>query len=170
APQQYCTALSRLERLDIQRMFELTKMNMLQMGEALSARSQAIQSAPVSYNEAAASLVTPARKHSWSEVVEYAFLADFDLVWNPEELAEIQPWAVPASRKIMDAHFRIKRAHEEILQLNIKIRRVVTKIRDECVFLLAKEAEVRQTDPRFAFMIGLHRKERGCFDEVHMKR
>jgi hypothetical protein len=33
APQQYCTALSRLERLDIQRMFELTKMNMLQMGE-----------------------------------------------------------------------------------------------------------------------------------------
>jgi hypothetical protein len=140
------------------------------IAKALSARSQAIQSALVSYNEAAASLVTPARKLLWSEVVEYAFLADFDLLRNPEELAEVQPWAVPASRKIMDAHFRIERAHEEILQLNIEIRRVVTKIRDGCVFLLAKEAEVRQTDPGFTFMIGLHRKERGCFDEVHMKR
>ncbi|KAJ7222792.1 hypothetical protein C8J57DRAFT_1440271 [Mycena rebaudengoi] len=175
---RYRTALSRLERLVIQRMFELTKMNMSQTGyklrkhiaKALQARSQAVRSALVSYNDAAASLATPARKLSWSEVVEYAFLADFDLLRNPEELAEIRPWAVPASREIMDAHFKIERAREEILRLNIEIRRVVTKIRDERVFLLEKEAEVRQTDPGLAFMIGLHRRERGRFDEVHMKR
>ncbi|KAJ7193402.1 hypothetical protein C8J57DRAFT_1443785 [Mycena rebaudengoi] len=144
---RYRTALSRLERLVIQRMFELTKMNMSQTGyklrkhiaKALQARSQAVRSALVSYNDAAASLATPARKLSWSEV-------------------------------IMDAHFKIERTREEILRLNIEIRRVVTKIRDEHVFLLEKEAEVRQTDPGLAFMIGLHRRERGRFDEVHMKR
>ncbi|KAJ7251888.1 hypothetical protein C8J57DRAFT_1437455 [Mycena rebaudengoi] len=144
---RYRTALSRLERLVIQRMFELTKMNMSQTGyklrkhiaKALQARSQAVRSALVSYNDAAASLATPARKLSWSEV-------------------------------IMDAHFKIERAREEILRLNIEIRRVVTKIRDERVFLLEKEAEVRQTDPGLAFMIRLHRRERGRFDEVHMKR
>ncbi|KAJ7217557.1 hypothetical protein C8J57DRAFT_1254979 [Mycena rebaudengoi] len=73
-----------------------------------------VRSALVSYNDAAASLATPARKLSWSEVVEYAFLADFDLLRNPEELAEIQPWEVPASHEIMDAHFKIEQACEEI--------------------------------------------------------
>ncbi|KAJ7257434.1 hypothetical protein C8J57DRAFT_1235150 [Mycena rebaudengoi] len=134
---RYHTALSRLERLVIQRMFELTKMNMSQTGyklrkhiaKALQARSQAVRSALV---------------------VEYAFLADFNLLRNPEELAEIRPWAVPASREIMDAHFKIEWAREEILQLNIEIWRVVTKIHDEHVFLLEKEAELAdQAKDRF---------------------
>ncbi|KAJ7220952.1 hypothetical protein C8J57DRAFT_1440381 [Mycena rebaudengoi] len=117
------------------------------IAKALQARSQAVRSA-------LASLATPARKLSWSEV-------DFDLLRNPEELAEIQPWAVPASHEIMDAHFKIEQACEEILRLNIEIRRVVTKIRDERVFLLEKEAEVRQTDPGLAFMIGPAQEGKG---------
>jgi hypothetical protein len=71
---------------------------------------------------------------------------------------------------MMDTYFKIQRAKEEIDRLNIEIRRLVTYIRDERVFLLAKEAEVRETDPHLAFFIGKYRMQRGHFDEDHMKR
>jgi hypothetical protein len=61
----------------------------------------------------------------------------------------------------MDTYFKIQRAKEEINCLNIEIRRLVTYIRDERVFLLAKEAEVRETDPHLAFFIGKYRMQRG---------
>lgn len=86
-------------------MFELTKMNMSQtgmsfyycdyyplpmdilgyslrkhIGKALKARSQAIRTALTKYNSAAAELQPPHVELSWDEVVEYAFLADFDLL------------------------------------------------------------------------------------------
>jgi hypothetical protein len=37
------------------------------------------------------------------------------------------------------------------------------------VFLLAKEAEVRETDPHLAIFIGKYQMQRGCFDDNHMK-
>ncbi|KAJ7933373.1 hypothetical protein B0H13DRAFT_1452952, partial [Mycena leptocephala] len=85
---RYRLALMKLEKLVVQQMFELTKMNMSQTGykirkhitKALQARSQAIRMALKSYNIAAAAMVPPGRKLAWSEVVEYVFLSDFDLL------------------------------------------------------------------------------------------
>ncbi|KAG6821969.1 hypothetical protein H0H92_015871, partial [Tricholoma furcatifolium] len=69
-------------------MFELTKMNMSQtgyklrkhIGKALKARSQAIRSALDRYNDAATLMSPPRASLSWNEIIEYAFLADFDLL------------------------------------------------------------------------------------------
>ena len=122
------------------------------------------------YNAAAAALDPPRRTLSWSEVIDFTFLADFDILRDPEGNAALRPWATPGARELMDTHFKIERAKEEIHRLNIEIRRLVTYIRDERVFLLAKEAEVRETDPHLAIFIGKYRMQRGRFDDDHMKR
>ncbi|KAJ7744928.1 hypothetical protein B0H16DRAFT_1463071 [Mycena metata] len=157
---RYRMALLKLERLVIQRMFELTKMNLSQTGyklrkhiaKALQARSQAIRTALKTYNTAAASLAPPGRALSWSEVVAYAFLADFDLLRDPEKIGEIE------------------RAKEEIIRCNIEIRRLVTYIRDEQAFLLDAEKRLKGRDPGLAWSVRRYRWARERYNEAHMKR
>jgi hypothetical protein len=102
--QSYQRNLNSLEGLIVQQMFELTKMNQSQtdmlsdtccfqyshlyigykmrkhITHALQARSQAIHNALEWYNASALALSPPRTTLQWSEVVEYAFLADFDLL------------------------------------------------------------------------------------------
>ncbi|KAG6824531.1 hypothetical protein H0H92_006579, partial [Tricholoma furcatifolium] len=128
---RYQRCLDELERLVVSRMFELTKMNMSQtgyklrkhIGKALKARSQAIRSALDRYNDAAALMSPPRASLSWNEIVEYAFLADFDLLRDTRQDVSERPWARPSARLAMDQYFKIERAHEEIYRLNIEIRR-----------------------------------------------
>ncbi|KAJ7730827.1 hypothetical protein B0H14DRAFT_2409539 [Mycena olivaceomarginata] len=178
ASRHYRLALNKLEELVIKRLFELTKMNMSGTGyklrkhiaKALQTRSKTIRTALGRYNAAATSLDPPRRTLKWEEVVEFTFLSDFDLLRDPEGNAVIRPWATPAARALMDTHFKILRAKEEIQRLNIEIRRLVTYIRDERDFLVAKEEEIRETDPDLAFFVHRYRMERGSFDDTHMKR
>jgi hypothetical protein len=137
---------------------------------ALQTRSKAIRNALKNYNLAAAALSPPARRLEWAEVINYTFLADFDLLRGGTELETILPWATPASRMLMDSYFRIERAKEEITRLDIEIRRVVTHIRDERAFFIEKESTIRESDPALAFFVRRHRFERERFDMVHMDR
>ncbi|KAJ7039975.1 hypothetical protein C8F04DRAFT_1208839 [Mycena alexandri] len=108
---RYRLALLKLECLVVQRMFELTKMNLSQTGYKLRKHiAKALQS-----------IVPPGRQLSWSEVIEYAFLADFDLLRKPAELGEVRPWATPVARLLLDKYFKIERAREEIKRCNIEI-------------------------------------------------
>ncbi|KAJ7747099.1 hypothetical protein B0H14DRAFT_2406361 [Mycena olivaceomarginata] len=176
ASRHYRLALNKLEELVIKRLFKLTKMNMSGTGmwctlqKLLQTRSKTIRTALGRYNAAATSLDPPRRTLKWEEVVEFTFLSDFDLLRDPEGNAAIRPWATPAARALMDTHFKILRAKEEIQHLNIEIRRLVTYIRDERDFLVAKEEEIRETDPDLAFFVHRYRMERGRFDDTHMKR
>ncbi|KAJ7885442.1 hypothetical protein B0H13DRAFT_2235276 [Mycena leptocephala] len=174
ATRQYRGAVNKLEELVVKRLFELTKMNIYKLrkhiAKALQTRSRTIRAALDRYNAAAAALDPPRRTLSWSEVIDFTFLADFDILRDPEGNAALRPWATPGAQELMDTHFKIERAKEEIDRLNIEIRRLVTYIRDERVFLLAKEAEVRETDSHLAIFIGKYRMQQGRFDEDHMKR
>lgn len=138
------------------------------IAKALQARSQAIRTSLERYNAAALSLSRP--KLTWEQVVEYAFLAEFDLLREGRMDVRNRPWAKPASRLLMDRHFKIERAREEIQRLNIEIPRVVTYIQDEKDFLLRKEKEIVSTDAELAHQVRLYREERGRFDNVHMRR
>ncbi|KAG6888720.1 hypothetical protein C0992_007679 [Termitomyces sp. T32_za158] len=55
------------------------------IGKALKARLQAVQNALDKYNMAAHALSPPCPELSWDLVVEYAFLADFDLLSDTRE-------------------------------------------------------------------------------------
>ena len=138
------------------------------ISKALQSRSQAIRSALDRYNAAARLLPTPRRQLDWKEVVEYAFLADFDLLRDARQDISDRPWATPAGRLAMDLYFKIERAREEITRLNVEIRRVATYIRDEDHFLRYWETQTRTTDPWLAIHIDLHHLEPGALMQDSM--
>ncbi|KAJ7182559.1 hypothetical protein C8R43DRAFT_829619, partial [Mycena crocata] len=71
----------------------------------------------------------------------------------------------------MDNYFKICRAHEEIVRLNIEIRWVVTWIEDEDEFLQRRERELEESNtPEMAILVQRYRCERARFDADHMKR
>ncbi|KAJ7348547.1 hypothetical protein DFH08DRAFT_914340 [Mycena albidolilacea] len=174
---QYRRAVDSLEALVVKRLLELTKVNQSGLGykvrkhiaKALQVRSKAIQSALQRYNSAALALDPPRQHLSWEEVIDYAFLANFDILRDPTGNATIRAWADPAAHQLLDSYHKLKRAKEEIQQLNIKIRCVVTYMKDEREFLLAKEAEILPDDPTLAFFIGKYRRQRGRYDKIHTK-
>ena len=139
------------------------------IGNALKSRSAAIRTALLKYNDAAANLHPPCSPLSWEDVVEYAFLADFDLLQNTREDIREWPWATPAARLAMDGYFKLLQAEEEIQRLNIEIPRLATYIRDENKYLDNMEQRVHPTQPALAFQIRRKRTETGRFDALHMK-
>ncbi|KAJ7208898.1 hypothetical protein GGX14DRAFT_338005, partial [Mycena pura] len=177
---KYQLALNELELLVVQRIFELTKMNQSQTGAALQARSKAVKNAVDAYNSAAGLLDPPMRQLTWEQVVEYAFLADFDILRDTSAEVQSRPWARPVYRLAMDRYFRILRAREEIKRLNVEIPRVVTWIRDEYKVLRRKEQELgngagkteeqAEEDRGLALQVRRYRERRGRFDDSHMRR
>ncbi|KAF8162026.1 hypothetical protein K438DRAFT_1985345, partial [Mycena galopus ATCC 62051] len=131
---------------------QLTKMNQSQTGykmrkhiaKALQARSKAVKNAIERYNDAAAGLEPPMPSVSWEQVVEYAFLTDFNILRDTRAEVQSKPWSRPAYCLAMDRYFKTLRAREESKHLNIEIRRVVTWIRDKNRFLRRMERNLRE--------------------------
>ncbi|KAF8128329.1 hypothetical protein K438DRAFT_2000344 [Mycena galopus ATCC 62051] len=184
---KYTLALDALELLIVERIFELTKMNQSQTGykmrkhiaKALQARSKAVKNAIDRYNDAAITLDPPMPRLSWEQVVEYTFLADFDILRDTRAEVQSKPWTRPAYRLAMDRYFKILRAREEIKCLDIEIRRVVTWISDENRFLRRMEKNLRAADGKteeqveerqMAVQVRLYRQRRGRFDAGHLER
>lgn len=140
------------------------------IGSALKARSQAVRTALQNYNVAAQALVPPRPPLSWDDVVEYAFLADFDLLSDTRSDVRLKVWAKPASRILMDQHFKLKRAREEILRLNVEIPRLMTYIRDEEAFLLQQEDLLSETDPPLSCQLRLRRLKLIRSNDLHIHR
>jgi len=134
---------------------------------ALKSRSSAIRTALNKYNTAALDL-TPCRPTlNWDQIIEYAFLADFDLLRDTRQDIRSRLWATPAARLAMDNYFKVLRAEEEIVRLNVEIPRLATYIRDEAAYILSKEIKLTPTNPALANQIRLHRMQRGRFDKHH---
>lgn len=96
---------------------------------------------------------------TWDQVVSYAFLADFDVLQDCRDDISKRPWANPGSHTLMDDYFKVLRAKEEIVRLNIEIQRVVTHLHDEERFFLSKEQEIGKIDPVLAHQIKHLRSE-----------
>ncbi|KAJ7016960.1 hypothetical protein C8F04DRAFT_1215277 [Mycena alexandri] len=176
---RYQRALDALEGLVVARMFELTKVNMSDTGyklrkhiaKALQARSKGVKSALERYNEAAVAMSPPRTELSWEQIVDYVFLADFDLLRDGREDIHDELWAQPAGRVAMDQHFKLLRADEEIARLNLEIPRLVTHMADEDAFLIYHERRlIREGSPALGHQVGVHRMERGRFNTLHMER
>ncbi|KAJ7635425.1 hypothetical protein B0H17DRAFT_1149699 [Mycena rosella] len=168
---RYQRALDELQGLIISRMFELTKMNMSGTGyklrkhiaKALQARSSAVKTALTNYNLAAARLRPLRAPMTWEQVVDYAFLSDFNLLQDGREDIREEPWAKPAGRLAMDMYFKLEQATEEIEQLNLEIPRFLTYMRDEEDFLCREVVRICDKD-------GDALAHQGRFNDVHRKR
>ena len=112
-------------------------------------------------------LFPPRPALDWDQVVEYTFLADFDLLWDTRQDIRTRPWATPAARLAMDSYFKVLRAAEEIQRLNVEIPRLTTFMRDEEAYLFAKEMELTSTDAVLAHQVRIFRIQRGRFIGHH---
>ncbi|KAG1900426.1 uncharacterized protein F5891DRAFT_1128589 [Suillus fuscotomentosus] len=165
AHRKYQRALDCLEGLIVARIFELTRMNRAATGyklrkhiaKALQTRSIAIRTALNTYNAIAEAMHPPHKTLKWDEVVEYAFLADFDLLRDTRADVSQWPWASPVARRAMDLYFKMCRAREEIQQLNVEVRRLVTYIQDEEKYLRACEGQLKAVSPTLAHQVAIHR-------------
>ncbi|KAJ7334637.1 hypothetical protein DFH08DRAFT_813710 [Mycena albidolilacea] len=146
--QKYWQALDAMELLIVEQIFELTKMNQSQT--ALQARSKAVRNIINRYNAAVIVMETPMAQFTWEQVVEYTFLADFDILRDTCAEVQAKPWTRPSYHLTMDTYFKIQWAREEIQRLNIEIRRLITWICDE-------DSEVASVDS-------------WGFDDIHMQR
>ncbi|KAI5985372.1 hypothetical protein EDD15DRAFT_2390180 [Pisolithus albus] len=166
ANRKYQHALDNVERLVVSRIFELSKMNQSgtgyklrkHIGKALQTCSAAIRAALTQYNTAAKALGR--RTLEFDEVVEYTFLSDFDLLRDTWHDVSTRPWASPAARLAMNTHFKVCRAEEEVIRLNVEIRRVVTYLVDEDRYLQACEALYQDGNPTLAYQISRYRSIR----------
>src|SRR5208282_4918332 len=134
------------------------------IANALKARSIAIRTALDRYNAAALALVPPRQELDWNQVVEYAFLSDFDLLRDARQDIRRKPWATPAARLAIDQAFKLARAEEEIARLDIEVPRLATYVHDEDIYLRRKEAELSLSHPTLALQVKIHRMERGRFN------
>ncbi|KAG1847037.1 hypothetical protein F4604DRAFT_1884071 [Suillus subluteus] len=178
ANRKFQRALDHLEGLVVARIFELSKMNQAgtgyklqkHIGKALQARSAAICTALDHYNAAARSLSPPRPSLTWEEVVEYAFLSNFDLLRDARQDVSQHPWATPTGHLTMDTYFKMRCAWEEIQHLNVEIRRVATYLHDESKYLLKCKMQLKPLHPALAHQVSLYHKVHARFTRHHLHR
>ncbi|KAF8517056.1 hypothetical protein BU17DRAFT_30209, partial [Hysterangium stoloniferum] len=178
AMREYQLALNRLEGLVVSRLFELTKLNQsgigvklhTQIAKGLKAHSQAIRTAVNNYNTAAACISPPRDPLDITQVLDYVFIAQFDLLRDGSQDIFHKPWIKAAEREASIAYFKIQRAHEENQRLNIEISRLKTFICDEEHELGVHVPNLNMENPALAYQLHkilLHRK---AINTIHYQR
>ncbi|KAG1888202.1 hypothetical protein F4604DRAFT_1877359 [Suillus subluteus] len=170
--------LDNLQRLVVQRLFELSKANMagtgyklrMHIGKAIKTRSKAIQSALAEYNELALSMQPPAPHLEWNDIVNYGFISEFELLklaysQHPEILSK--PWTVPGNREVATKFFKILRAREEIVRLNVEVCCLRTAISDGDARLRSCISRLRDSDLDLSAEIEEIRRDHLRVDAVH---
>ncbi len=172
ATRTYQRALGRLQRLVIQRLFELHKMNIAQTGKHLDLdrtfevltllsgykartyiaknlqrRCKAIRTAVKAYNAAASALDPPRETIDWSTASHYNFIEQFPFLQDTRNDLREKSWATPAGREVMRLSERVARAHEEIKNVHRELRRLQTWIRDEEQLFTAVLADLKDKNP-----------------------
>ncbi|KAI0749115.1 hypothetical protein C8Q74DRAFT_1222752 [Fomes fomentarius] len=130
ATRKYHQALGKLQRLVVQRLFELHKLNIAQTGykaqthiaKSLQRRCAALHNAVKSYNEAALALNPPRETLDWTTTSNYSFLEEFALLQDTHKDIRDKLWAKLA---------HVRRAHEEIKNANCEACHMHTSICDE---------------------------------------
>ncbi|KAF8157569.1 hypothetical protein K438DRAFT_1777209 [Mycena galopus ATCC 62051] len=175
---KYQEAINEIEKIIVQRLLEMTKIHASGTGykmrshiaKSLQARSKSIRKAIDKYNTVALSMDPPMPSLAWDEVVNYCFLAEFDILRDMRDSICSRPWTRQNYQVAMDSYFKILQAQEEIKRLNIEIKQVVTWINDEDLFLRKKEDEYQESDPALAVQILRYRLCRARSDTNHMHR
>ncbi|KAF8522985.1 hypothetical protein JB92DRAFT_2827420 [Gautieria morchelliformis] len=172
---EYHRAVDVLEGLVVSQLFELTKMNQSETGyklrvkiaNALKARSAAIRTAIMRYNEAAMRLSTPRPPLDTKTVLEYVFLAEFDLLRDSQHQVQDRPWSWPVERIAMTLWFKIQRSQEELDRVVIETCRLKTWMHDEEVALQRAIENLEGNDPSLAHQLQKKLTYIMAVNEVH---
>jgi hypothetical protein len=118
--------------------------------EALQCQSEAIHNALSKYNKQATGLNPPRPTLTWKEIADYSFLGEFDLLRNSRTDVRQEQWSQPAYREAMIKHFKLCRAQEEIVRLNVETRRLRTSIHYEMLHVRKVVSHLTSCEPSLA--------------------
>ncbi|CCO35543.1 hypothetical protein BN14_09661 [Rhizoctonia solani AG-1 IB] len=152
--QRYYAAVDELERLVVQRLFELSRAGLANTGyklrqhilKAVYVQSKAVRVALDRYNKLASQLVPPARTISWDSITNAKVLDDFDILRGSRWGIEEEEWSKPENRRCAEQARQLKRAEEEIQRLNVEVQRVWTLIVDEARSLPQAVSKIASQD------------------------
>ena len=140
--------------------------------KALRARSKAIHNALNKYNTLAREMQPPAPILDWKNIVNYGFIAEFDLLKHHHSHFDITllPWVPPANREVANKFHKIRRAKEEIIRLNVEICRLRTSIADEELYWEACAQSLVSAQPNLAAELRFAFRSRRRINEKHLER
>ncbi|KAI6010458.1 hypothetical protein EDC04DRAFT_2871205 [Pisolithus marmoratus] len=177
ANHKYQHCLDQLKSLVVAWIFELLKMNQVGMGyklckhieKALKACSAAICTALDWFNTATHACSPPCPQLTFKEVVEYTFLADFDLLHNAthEDISQ-HLWAFPAAHAAMDLYFKVCHVEEEIEHLNVEICHIITYLHNEDLYMRACITELQVSHPPLTYQVKLYHNICTKFTNHHL--
>ncbi|KAH8107285.1 hypothetical protein DFH11DRAFT_1549792 [Phellopilus nigrolimitatus] len=178
AEHDYRRAVDHLEGLVIARLFELSKMGRAgtccnlrtQLSKRMKARSGAIRNAVGKYNRAAAALRPPRKPLEMKVVLDYIFIAEFDLLRDSRHDLQEKPWARSAEREAATVYYKLERSREEILRLNVEITRLMAYIGDKEKRLANAATMLEVTDPALAHQLKKRQKIEMALNKVHRQR
>ncbi|KAI6129957.1 hypothetical protein EV401DRAFT_2054431 [Pisolithus croceorrhizus] len=136
------------------------------IGKALQTRLAAIRAALTHYNTTVKALGRQTLE--FDEVVEYAFLADFDLLRDTWQDVSTRPWALPTAQLTINTYFKLCWAEEEVVRLNVEICRIVTYLVDKDRYVRACEALYQGAHPALAYQISRYRTIHSQFTLLHL--
>lgn len=133
-------------------------------------RSDAIRNALNRYNVQAAALDPPRLQLSWKNITEYSFLGEFDLLRHSRADIRELDWTKPAHREATVKYFKLCRAREEIVRLNVEICRLRTAIHDEGIQMTAVIADLLVSNPPLSRELQRKWQARAAVNAVHVLR
>ena len=180
-----------LDQLVVQRLFELSKLNMSRTGEiyselsitigvlkqsagyklrmhiakALQRRADAIWTALANYNQSAKKVSRPTL--TWAEIVEYTFLGEFDLLRNSRTDIRKEPWADPVQREATVKYLQVRQAYMEIEWLNVEVSCLRTAIHDESIHMENTLSELITENPVLCHELHHPWKVRSMVNTLH---
>lgn len=116
---------------------------------ALKARGKAIRTALKKYNAVAPLMEPPAPILEWKQVMDYAFVSEFELLKHHHSHSNItrEPWAEPGNREMTTKYYKLKGVRVEIVRCNIEARRLQTSIHDEHLHYEDTIRRLQDSDP-----------------------
>ncbi|KAI0751728.1 hypothetical protein C8Q80DRAFT_1098477 [Daedaleopsis nitida] len=152
---RFIRAVEALERLVIQRLFELSKANLSgtgyklrrQISNAIARRSEAVRTALRKYNELAPLQTPPRPTLDYSEVASYGWLSDFELLKHSQHGILDKPWSSPICRELMNKYFKLCCAHVEIERLNVEVPRLQAWVDSDAPHILATAEKLMDSQP-----------------------
>lgn len=102
-----------------------------QISKSLQHCSAAIRKAIQQYNTLATALTLPCPVISWKDIVNYTFLGEFDFLHQSDIDIQDFQWAKPAICEATTKFFKLSRAKEALVWLEVEMCCLHTAIHDE---------------------------------------
>jgi hypothetical protein len=141
-----------------------------QISKAIVKRSGAIRTALNKYNKLAVSQNPQQPTLQYSEVILYAVLGEFDLLKHSQHEILTKPWTNPTHREMAVKHFKVLRAQEEIIRLNVEICRLQAWVDTEDTDMEQAAADLESTNSPLAAQLNMLTRCQHRINTVHRGR